>query len=307
LGAFYPLWTLGDAGDGRRSVQVSATDLAATRGVTLVSSDGTSRVVDHFGDVPPDLPLPADVTWRAGIHIPINDVYRLGITAPDRAEIRLDGVPLGEGPEYQVVAARGLHFLELGAAVSRHDQQVTFRLAPAGDELRELSPMQTYRRMDAPWGLLGRVASRSQTAMPAADAFLDATIAMAFFSPEIGFVRFPDSIIWSGALLAPRSGEYRMAFAAEDTMHLQVDGQAVDVVTLGPEQWASAGLGSTVRLEEGPHLVRVTLDVTHTGRELARWNWVPPVPSGALDSAREWSVVPPQVLRPDPPVAVVAR
>ena len=143
--------------------------------------------------------------------------------------------------------------------------------------------------------------------MPVPDAFLDATIAMAFFGPEIGFVRMPNSIVWSGALLAPRSGEYRMAFAAEDTMHLQVDGRAVDVVTVSPEQWAAVGLGSTVRLDEGPHVVRVTLDVTHYGRELARWNWVPPAADGALDSAREWSVVPPQVLRPDSPVAQVAR
>jgi hypothetical protein len=307
LGTLYPLWTLGDAGDGRRSFQVSATDLAATQGVTLLSSDGTSRGVDRFGDVPSDLRLPADVTWRAGVHMPATNLYRLNITAPARAEVRLDGVPLGEGPQYQVIAARGLHFLELGAAVSRLDQHVTLGLAAAGDEPRALSPTQTYRLMDAPWGLLGRVASRSQTSVPAADAFLDATIAMAFFDPEIGSVRMPDSIVWSGALLAPRTGEYRMAFAAEDTMHLQVDGQPVDVVTVKPEQWATVGLGSTVRLDEGPHVVRVTLDVTHYGRELARWNWVPPGASGALDSAREWSVVPPQVLRPDSPVAVVSR
>jgi hypothetical protein len=307
LGAFYPLWTLGDAGDGRRSFQVSASDLAATRGVMLLGSDGTSRGVDRFGDVPPDLRLPADLTWQAGIHVPASNAYQFSITAPVRVEVRLDGVPLGEGPQYQVVAARGLHFLELGAAVSRLDQRLTLGLAAAGDEPRELSSLQTYRLMDAPWGLLGRVASRSQTAVPPADAFLDATIAMAFFGPEIGFVRTPDSIVWSGALLAPRTGDYRMAFAAEDTMHLQVDGQSVDVVTARPEQWASVGIGSTVHLEEGPHVVRVTLDVTHTGRELARWNWVPPVSSGALDSAREWTVVPPRVLRPDSPVALVAR
>jgi hypothetical protein len=161
--------------------------------------------------------------------------------------------------------------------------------------------------MDAPWGLLGRVASRSQPAVAPADAFLDATIAMAFFTPEVGIVRSPDSIVWAGALLVPRSGVYRMAFAAEDTMQLHVDGQAVEVVTVRPEQWASVGIGSVVRLEEGRHAVRVTLDVTHSGRELARWNWVPPASDGALDSATEWSVVPPQVLRPESPVVLVSR
>jgi hypothetical protein len=307
LRALYPLSTLGDAGDGRRSFEVSASALAATQGVTLIASDGTSYGVDRFGDIPPDLRLPADVTWRAGIRLPSGNTYRLRVSAPARAEVRLDGVPLGEGPLYEVVAARGLHFLELGAEVSQLDQRVTVALGGIDVEPRELTPTQTYRPMDAPWGLLGRVASRSQPAVAPADAFLDATIAMAFFTPEVGIVRSPDSIVWAGALLVPRSGVYRMAFAAEDTMQLHVDGQAVEVATVRPEQWASVGIGSVVRLEEGRHAVRVTLDVTHSGRELARWNWVPPASDGALDSATEWSVVPPQVLRPESPVVLVSR
>jgi hypothetical protein len=303
----YPLSTLGDAGDGRQSLAVSASALSATQGVTLIASDGAARRVDRFGDIPPDVPLPTELTWRAGIRLPNSNTYRLRVSAPARADVRLDGLPLGEGPLYQVVAARGLHFLELRADVARLDQRVTIALGGISDEPRELVATQTYRPMDAPWGLLGRVASRSQSAMPPADAFLDATIAMAFFSPEVGLVRAPESVVWSGALLAPRSGVYRMAFAAEDTMQLHVDGQAVEVVTVRPEQWASVGIGSVVRLEEGRHAVRVTLDVTHSGRELARWNWVPPASDGALNSATEWSVVPPQVLRPESPVVLVSR
>jgi hypothetical protein len=96
-----------------------------------------------------------------------------------------------------------------------------------------------------------------------------------------------------------------MAFAAEDRMHLQLDGGPVDVVTTSPEGWQSVGLGSEVRLAAGTHRVQVSLDVTHGGRELARWNWVPPQPSGALDANAAWSVVPPSSLRPDPTVSVV--
>jgi hypothetical protein len=95
-----------------------------------------------------------------------------------------------------------------------------------------------------------------------------------------------------------------MAFAAEDQMHLRVDGQLVDVVSLRPEQWQAAAVGSQLRLAEGPHQVEVTLDVTHGGRELARWNWVPPQADGAVDAAAEWAVVPPRALRPDQPVTV---
>ena len=97
-----------------------------------------------------------------------------------------------------------------------------------------------------------------------------------------------------------------MAFATEDTMHLQVDDRPVDVESLGPDAWPSVGFGSQVSLTEGTHRIGITLDVTHGGRELARWNWVPPTPGGALDTTTNWSVVPPQVLRPDPPVAPLA-
>jgi hypothetical protein len=93
-----------------------------------------------------------------------------------------------------------------------------------------------------------------------------------------------------------------MAFAAEDPMQLELDGQRIEVVTVGPERWAGVGPGSLVQLTQGPHAVRVTLQVTHGGRELARWNWVLPLPDGSLQAQGQWSVVPPMVLRPDAPV-----
>ena len=87
-------------------------------------------------------------------------------------------------------------------------------------------------------------------------------------------------------------------------MHLQVDGRLVDVATLKPEVWRDVGVGSQVQLTQGAHRVDVTLDITHGGRELARWNWVPPLESGAMDGVSAWGVTPPQVLRPDAAVAL---
>ena len=137
-----------------------------------------------------------------------------------------------------------------------------------------------------------------------AGAFLDATIATAFFDTEIGSVPVPNTMTWSGSLLAPRSGVYRMAFAADDAVRLEIDGRPANVTWVRPAAWRTVGRGSEVQLSEGPHTVLVTLDITHEGRELARWNWVPPTSSGAVDTASEWSVMPPSVLRPDPPVAL---
>jgi hypothetical protein len=160
--------------------------------------------------------------------------------------------------------------------------------------------------MDAPWGLVARL-GRGYV-QGTAGTFLDAAVAMAFFNPEVGFVISPNAMVWSGSLVAPWTGVYRMAFGSQDSMHLQIDGQPVDVVTVRPEGWQTVGSGSAVQLSQGAHRVQVTLDITHGGRELARWNWVPPQANGAMDTDSEWSVVPPHVLRPDQgAISVVGR
>jgi hypothetical protein len=316
LRGLYPLSTLADAADGHRTFQVSSTALAATRGVTLVGQDGSTQGVDTFGQIPPDIPIPANLTWRAGVRLSHAGTYRLAAEAPGRVQLRLDGIPMADHSTASGVAlvgdvlvAPGLHFLELVADVTSPNQRITLSVGTSDARPRELDPTETYRMMETPWGLLGHLAHPSAPAhslASPADAFLDATIAMAFFDPEIGSIDWPNSFVWTGSLVAPRSGMYRMAFATDDTMHLQVDDRPIDVASIGPERWPSIGIGSRVSLTEGTHRIRVTLDVTHGGRELARWNWVPPTPGGTLDTATDWSVVPPHVLRPDPPVLPLA-
>jgi hypothetical protein len=93
-----------------------------------------------------------------------------------------------------------------------------------------------------------------------------------------------------------------MAFASEDPMRLEVDGGRVEVQRVGPGEWGRLGVGSLVQLTEGPRHVRVILDVTHGGRDLARWNWVPPNANGVADLGAEWAIVPPMLLRPDTPL-----
>ena len=265
-----------------------------------MDSSGASYAVDQFGDIPAQAVLPGTLTWHAGVRLPSTGNYELGVKAPGQVLLRMDGMPVidaNSSGRANVYAVGGVHFVELEAPVDSPAESVT--LAFNGSQL---APRQTYRLMDAPWGLLARVARPTGTA---ADVYLDSMVSMAFFDPELAAVGPPNQVVWSGMLIAPTSGTYRMAFATEDSMHVQLDGQPVEVVTVKPDDWRGVGTGSTVRLETGAHRVRVTLDVTHGGRELARWNWVRPLASGAVDSGGTWSVVPPSVLRPDTPVTVL--
>jgi hypothetical protein len=300
LQALYPRAEQGDGGgDGRVSVTLSPSALALTQGVTLVSATGAARHVSTFGDIPEDLAAPVDLTWRAGVRLSPGGRYRLALTAPGRAQLRVDGESVldttGAG-QVDVLAADGLHFVELHAPVA----SVTDHVQLTVDGLT-LSPQQTFAPMNAPWGLVARL---GQPLFNQRVVHLDAMVAMAFFEPELGPVVQPNSVVWSGTLLAPRSGTYRMAFAAEDAMQLQIDGTPVDVLTTSPDGWRDVGMGSTVQLPGGAHRVEVRLDITHGARELARWNWAPPRDDGAVDSQAGWSVVPPWALRPDPSVQV---
>jgi hypothetical protein len=216
-------------------------------------------------------------------------VYAFQVTGP--ATLKIDGIPVTS----RILAARGLHYVELTGDAA---QPPTLLLGGV-----ELGPRQTYRLMDAPWGLLGAVDSPSGDVLPApANSFLDAAVAMAFFEPELGAVSWPNRLRWTGTLLAPTTGTYRMAFAAEDPMHFEVDGRPIDVVTVSPDRWPTVGRGSPVPLTAGPHQVQITLDITHGGRELARWNWIPPQPNGSPTTGDPWTVVPPMTLRPEPPI-----
>jgi Dolichyl-phosphate-mannose-protein mannosyltransferase len=286
----YPGGRFVDAADGRLAYVVPASALDTTRGVMLRRVGASPRSVSAFGAVSEDLELPATLTWSGGVWF-AGGQHRLGASGPGQLVINVDGDEVVRGSrsiDVDVVAARGLHFVELIAELDQMMDRVALNL----DEV-EVGGKATYRLMDTSWGLLGRIASVQSA------GFVDATVAMAFFDPSLGPMSTPNTITWSGVLLAPASGVYRMVFAAEDKMRLEIDGQAVDVATVPPGGWDSVGLGSTIYLRQGPHRVLVTLEVTHGGRDLARWNWVLPQADGSVNALGEWSVVPPTLLRPD--------
>lgn len=299
LQQMYPKSVLGDGGgDQRQSIEVSSAALDTADGVSAVEPGGAVHAVSRFGEVPSSSALPSTLTWHAGLRLAHTGNYTFTTSAPGPLVLRVDGIAVADHTgDVHLYAAGGVHFVELEADVKSASDGVSLAIDGSVPTAR-----QSYRLMDAPWGLLARLGRPTGTD---SDTYLDSMVSMAFWDPELPAILPPNELTWSGSLIAPRGGTYRFAFASEDGMHLQLDGQTVDVVTVKPENWPTVGIGSTVDLAAGNHRVRVTLDVTHGGREIARWNWVPPLDTGALDTTGRWDVVPPWVLRPDRPVAVL--
>ena len=94
-----------------------------------------------------------------------------------------------------------------------------------------------------------------------------------------------------------------MQFVVEGQVTLEIDGRPISVAQPSPDGLTKDSPGTDVPLDAGAHAVRVALTIDHGGRTVIRWNWVPPLASGQ-GGAGAWTVVPPMVLRPDPPIVV---
>ena len=132
------------------------------------------------------------------------------------------------------------------------------------------------------------------TATPAnvGDEFLDSTIAASWLDHYISLGTRPSAVVWTGTLLAPRTGAFRMEFSVEGKIAVEVDGRPVSVQQVKPEAFQATSPGTVVQLEAGAHPVRVNLTLEGGGRTLVRWNWVPPTPNGQPGLSGRWSIVP---------------
>ncbi len=105
---------------------------------------------------------------------------------------------------------------------------------------------------------------------------------------ELGATPFASSVVWTGTLLAPRTGLYRFNIVADDTGWISIDGKVV-VMDAGnvsrPE-----GMGA-VSLTAGPHRIMVG-ERNIAGDSSAHFYWQPP-------GASEPELVPSEVLVPD--------
>ncbi|MCC6627000.1 MAG: glycosyltransferase family 39 protein [Chloroflexi bacterium] len=316
--ALYPGGALLPPVDDRVAYQAPPEAVDRTRGVTVINGAGEPLgTVDTFGVLPAALALPGQVEWRAGIRITRSGRHRFELAAPQAATLLIDGVTVAEtsgGPVRQdVELARGLHFVQVKADVQSRADAITLRrsrMLEAGTgtaTLRAFEPTATYALMDAPWGLLGRAIPQGESAAsPRVRMFLDLTLSAAFMH-NIEPLPRPGQIVWRGTLLAPRSGVYRMAFATDAPLRLEIDGQSIAVQQERAETWDKVKEGTPIELTAGPHPIVVTMQMPEGGRTLIRWVWAPPLADGRRDVEGDWAMVPPMVLRPETPVWLGSR
>jgi hypothetical protein len=323
LQALYPGGVFLDPTDGRRPYRVSAEALDRTRGVTVETGAGESGIVGTFGEAPRGVVSPTGAWWRGGVRLPQSGRFGFRLAADCPAKLFVDDVPVlavdgtARGAATQgrtIEAARGLHFVKVGGELCGFANTLTLeRAGPLGENgearYRPFAREETYRLMDAPWGLLGRVVSENGKARASssdtASLFLDTTVAGAFLSQYMPIKGPPFAVEWAGSLVAARGGTYRVAFASEGEVSLQIDDRPIVVRAVKPEEWKSVGAGTPVELAAGAHRIRIGFRSNSGGRSVIRLNWVPPTADGRLNERGEWTVVPPMVLRPDPSIRLM--
>src|SRR5205823_14107738 len=135
-----------------------------------------------------------------------------------------------------------------------------------------------------------------------AETFLDSTLAVTSLDHYVPVGPPPFTVAWSGSLVAPRTGAYRLSVVSDGAVTVDLDGKPLNLPTAKPESWQPTANGSPIQLSAGPHPIRVTLLMANGGRSIARLSWVPPRGDGQVDVQGDWSVVPPSALRPATPL-----
>lgn len=156
------------------------------------------------------------------------------------------------------------------------------------------APLQQRLSLQRPHGLLARYFIGEQPGTtPAHLIRVDGDINFDNVA-ELGAMPFASTVVWSGTLIAPRSGLYRFTIEADDTGWLAIDGSNV---IPDPGVVMKSTLLGAAELRAGPHRI-VVGERNITGDSSAKFYWQIPggerelVPSSALvpdrlDSSRQ--------------------
>jgi 4-amino-4-deoxy-L-arabinose transferase-like glycosyltransferase len=206
--------------------------------------------------------------WSGFIYAPRYGTYLFRLVTPVSGTLQIDGNLVAEGDGEQVVSlalAKGNHTLRVAADGA--PGRVALYWQPPGS-LEEIVPnWALYSYPVNNHGLQGTFYPNNNfegaPALQRIDPFLDT-----YF--HLVPMERPYTVEWAGALVAPRSGVYRLGLRAVQEAELFLDGQSL-LQTTGPNQLTE----TAVTLQAGLHelLIRYRDNVDRSRIHLT---WVPP-------------------------------
>lgn len=244
------------------------------------------------------LGLPFVAEWSGTLYAPWYGDYALGVDAPGRVELTLNGEKwAGSGRlEVKQNLAQGNHELRLRAAGGYGRVRLWWQ--PPDQAEAGVPTWALYSPPVGRHGLLGKYyASPDWQGAPAMQR-VDPILNQYFHLTPLPR---PYSVEWTGVLDVPESGVYSLGLRAVDRAQLYLDGQLV-VDAQVPDEYTEG----VVELPAGPHDIRVTFQDL-TGRSRIHLWWARPngekeiIPSLFLRPDRASQPARPPLIAPPPP------
>ncbi|NOZ73224.1 MAG: hypothetical protein GXP38_15180, partial [Chloroflexi bacterium] len=204
-----------------------------------------------------------------GLYIPQTADYALEVLSPQATapvQISIDGRVLPPGMN---TLGKGLHAIQfLNPPDLPPDTPVLRWDGPAGSG--PVPDTYLFRKAPSGQGLLGTYYLNSDWTPPPFMQRIDPLLLTAWSDEEPVFGPF--SATWTGSLLVPSDGEYRLHLNADDGVRLWLDGQII-AESLTPDTVNQ--IASVVQLSRGAHAIRIDYFQRGGGKAL-EFFWQPP-------------------------------
>lgn len=234
---------------------------------------------------------PLTVTLKGAVLIPEFGEYGFFLDSLD-ARAELNGLPLlsDESRSAHIMAAAGLHSLEISARIESRDDYIRILWSPPGGGRSPIPFANLYRGSVRPMGLAGRFFDEDPDDYdPSApdDARASPTTDIFHYDPVLPH---PYNAEWEGTLTVALPGNQTFALESSggQTAALYIEGNLIASV---PPAGETAARGE-INLSAGRHRIRLERRV-ESGSPSFRILWAPPgiglepIPAGALSPAPE--------------------
>jgi 4-amino-4-deoxy-L-arabinose transferase-like glycosyltransferase len=252
--------------------------LTASRGLaaTYRGSDGSvverREPVAHLDSGASPVPLPADVTWQAGLALDAGGQY--GFRVPPTFQLAVDGLAVSDTERVELVS--GNHLLSLSGTLS-DGMRLDLAWQPPG--ATTWAPIDEHSLFIAPSGGSGLQA----TFYPSQDwqgsptvSLIDPVLDHYYHTNPLSSVGLSPQVWsaeWNGTLEAPTDGSYRFDAERLSRAGLWIDDRVVFDDT--PEG-AAESLSGVVQLTAGRHQLRVRFQDRGDGGPRLYLFWTPP-------------------------------